>query len=107
MQEGLPVTPDVSSVCPSTKPEMVAVSAGFATPNGRLFGSAVTISVGRVAGGDVVPAGPTVKLCWTWGDGAQVPSPAWSAAIVQVPAARSVRAPVAAPTVQTDGVVEL
>ncbi len=52
-------------------------------------------------------AGPTAKLCWTWSAGAYVPLPAWSAAIVQVPTVRSVRAPVSVPTVQTNGVVEL
>jgi len=50
---------------------------------------------------------PTVTFWPTSGATPQVPLPAWSAAIVQVPAASRVRAPVVALTVQTSGVVEL
>ena len=59
---GLPVTPDVARVWPFTKPEIVAVSGGFAWPNGRLFASAVTVRVGSPTGGGTVTA-PTAKLC--------------------------------------------
>ena len=86
---GLPVTPDVASVWPFTKPEIVAVSCAFAWPNGRLFASAVTVRVGSPTGGGTMTA-PTVKLWVTCGAAAQVvPLPAWLALIVHVPTARN------------------
>jgi hypothetical protein len=50
---------------------------------------------------------PTTTFWWTCGAAFQVPPPAWSASMVQVPAAMSVRAPVVEPTVQIDVVAEL
>ena len=49
----------------------------------------------------------TTTFWWTCGAAFQYPSPAWSAAMVQVPAARSVRAPVVESTMQIAGVSEL
>ena len=52
-------------------------------------------------------AAATAKLWVTCGAALQLASPAWSAAMVQVPAARSESAPVAASTKQMPEVVEL
>ena len=60
---------------------------GFAWPNGRLFVSAVTVSVGSTGGGTI--AGPTAKPWDTCGAGFQLALPAWLALIVHVPTARN------------------
>ena len=40
-----PLTPDVASVCPLTKPVMVAVNVGTGAPNALLTSLAVTVNV--------------------------------------------------------------
>ena len=67
-------------------------------------------STGGVPSGPVmVPlmVTPTATSCVTCGAGFQFPSPVWSAAIVQVPAAVRTRLPVDASTEQTEEVFEL
>ena len=44
VHDAVPVTPEVASVWPRTKPVSVAVSGGFAEPNRRDLLSAVTVS---------------------------------------------------------------
>ncbi len=44
---GLPVTPEVARVWPSTKPVIVAVSVGTAPPNCIVWLLAVTVESGR------------------------------------------------------------